>query len=314
MTPPRAILKLDEVSIAGTGFDGAESVVVDDVGVVYGGGKDGVIRGLAPDGRVTDFANTGGRPLGMAFDRDHNMIVCDIGLEKVVAIRPSGAIQPFAERAGGMRLGFPNGVVFDADGNLYVSNSFDQSLSDLAASAGSHPLSDHDRLIRLPHEKMAAEVRDQTPSGALIRIEPNGRSEIVARRLFCPNGIAIDPEETAVYVLQSTVANCLRVPLNGAPPEVYAEFESAPDGVTFDCDGNLIVTLPLLNRIVVLDRGGTERTLIDDPDRTKLDLPTNCAFGGPNSDELFIGHVIADHVARVRYGRTGHRLFHQRAT
>jgi sugar lactone lactonase YvrE len=298
------------VTIAATGFDGAESVAVDARGNVYGGGKDGVIRKLAADGRVTDFVSTGGRPLGMAFDGRDNLIVCDIGVERVLAVDPSGEIRTFADKAGDMRLGFPNGAVFDADGNLYISNSFDQPISEISGSA----TSDHDRLVRLPTEKMAAEVRDRTPTGSLSRIRADGRSEVVTRGLYCPNGVAIDPDETAVYVLQSTVNNCLRIPLAGGAPEIFAEFDSMPDGLAFDAEGDVIVTLPLLHRLVILDRHGNHAaTLVDDPAHTKLDLPTNCAFGGPDFDQLYVGHVIADHIAQVPYGQKGHPLFNLRA-
>ena len=250
----------------------------------------------------------------MAFDRSKNLIVCDIEVEAVLSIRPSGEIRVFSDRAGEMRLGFPNGAVFDADANVYISNSFDESLSELAASAaGSQRLSAHDKLVRLPNEKMAAEVRDQAPSGSLCRIRPDGRSDVIARGLYCPNGIAIDPDESAIFVLQSTINNCLRIPLVGhGTAEIYSEFESAPDGLAFDCEGDLVVTLPLLNRLVVVDQAGQQTILVDDPSGSKLDLPTNCAFGGSTFDDLYVGHVIADHIAKIPYGRQGHRLFHLR--
>ena len=67
MTYPQLIL--DHVVTAATGFKGPEGVTVDRDGNVYGGGTDGVIRKLSPDGKMTEFARTGGRPAGMALDR-----------------------------------------------------------------------------------------------------------------------------------------------------------------------------------------------------------------------------------------------------
>jgi gluconolactonase len=308
----RALIDLDSVAVVAAGFNGAETVISDTRGWIYGGGKDGVIRRLAPDGVLSDFADTGGRPLGMAFDRDESLIVCDIEVEAVLRIGRSGEIGVHATHAGDLRLGFPNGAVFDDDGNLYISNSFDASLTSLALAA-TGPVTDEDRLIRLPNEKMAAEVRDKTPSGALCRIGPDGRSEVLTVGLYCPNGIAIDPDESAVFVLQSTVCNCLRVPLNDpGGAEVFCEFDSVPDGLVFDSAGVMIVTLPLINRLVTVDRGGEQTVLVDDPRATKLDLPTNCAFGGATFDDLYVGHVLADHLARFSYGTKGHPLYHQR--
>src|SRR5207244_3605774 len=70
---------VDQVTVAATGFKGPEGVVVDRAGNVYGGGTDGVLRKLSPDGRVSEFARTGGRPAGIALDRQGNLFVCDVG-------------------------------------------------------------------------------------------------------------------------------------------------------------------------------------------------------------------------------------------
>ena len=47
-----------------------------------------------------------------------------------------------------------------------------------------------------------------------------------------------------------------------------------------------------------------------------LSLPTpqitNCAFGGDAFDELYVAHLHADHVAKVRIGHVGHRLYNLR--
>ena len=53
---PYQQLSPDQVETAATGFKGPEGVVVDRAGNVYGGGTDGVIRKLAPDGTVTEYA------------------------------------------------------------------------------------------------------------------------------------------------------------------------------------------------------------------------------------------------------------------
>jgi gluconolactonase len=297
------------------GFHGAESLVVAADGSVYGGGHDGVIRRLTPEGRIERFAVTGGRPLGLAFDRDGLLVVCDLQAEAVLLVTPAGEVRVLAEEAGGARVGFPNSPVFDRQGNLYVSNSFGQSLTAMAeAAGGGDDLTEHDRLVRIPNEVMAREAADGAPSGSIVVFRSDGGSEVVAEGLYCPNGIAIDPHERGLYVLQSTTMTCVRIPLHpgGGEPEVVAEFESAPDGLAFDDGGNLLVTLPLLNRIVLVDPAGRQALLVDDPDRRCLDLPTGCAFAGPELRDLFVGHVLADHVARIPLARTGHRLFHLR--
>jgi gluconolactonase len=118
-------LNVDQVAVAATGFKGPEGVVVDREGNIYGGGADGVIRKLSPDGRVTEFARTDGRPAGMALDRRGNLFVCDVGKAAVLKVTPRGEVSLFADQVGGVKLCLPNFPVFDADGNLYVTNSTD---------------------------------------------------------------------------------------------------------------------------------------------------------------------------------------------
>ena len=55
-----------------------EDVAVDSLGRIYGGTVEGKIMRFADhnsEGEV--FANTGGRPLGLHFDKDQNLIVAD---------------------------------------------------------------------------------------------------------------------------------------------------------------------------------------------------------------------------------------------
>src|SRR6476469_5866938 len=105
-------LTLDQVVTAATGFKGPEGVTVDREGNIYGGGADGVIRKLSPDGKVTEFARTGGRPAGMAFDRQGNLFICDVGKAAMLKVTPSGAVSVFADHVGDLKLTLPNFPVF----------------------------------------------------------------------------------------------------------------------------------------------------------------------------------------------------------
>ena len=231
-------LGLDQVETAATGFKGPEGVVVDREGNVYGGGTDGVIRKLAPDGTVTECARTGGRPAGMALDQQGNLFVCDPGKAAVLKVTPDGQVSLFADQVGDIKLTLPNFPVFDAEGNLYVSNSTDLTFGNF--------------------DKLMEELRNPSPKGALVRLRPDGRGEVVTTGIYFANGTAIDPQEQAVYVLQSSQNNCIRIAMHKdgthGSPEVFGEDLGAlPDGMAFDAEEHLIITLPMVNRLVVLD-------------------------------------------------------------
>jgi gluconolactonase len=288
---------IDQVKVAATGFKGPEGVVVDSEGNVLGGGADGVVRKLSPDGRVTEFARTRGRPAGMALDRQGNLFICDVGKNAVLKVARGGGVSLFADEVGTVKLCLPNFPVFDADGNLYVTNSTD------------HPLAGM--------EDVAAEIRNPVPKGALVRLRADGRGDIVATGLYFANGAAIDPREEYVYVLQSTRNNCVRIAMHKdgthGQPEQYGEnLGGLPDGMAFDAEGSLIITLPMNNRLVVLDPAGKLSTLVDDREGKTLLAPTNCAFGGSNFDDLFIAHIEADRVSKLHLGHKGHPLYDRR--
>jgi gluconolactonase len=290
-------LNVAQVRVAATGFKGPEGVVVDREGGVYGGGADGIIRRLSPDGRVTELARTGGRPAGMALDRQGNLFVCDVGKSAVLKITPGGEVSLFADQVGAVKLCLPNFPVFDADGNLYVTNSTDHTLTGM--------------------EDVAAEIRNPVPKGALVRLRPDGRGEVVVTGLYFANGVAIDPREEYVYVLQSTRNDCVRIAMrkdgtHGQPEQYGENLGGLPDGMAFDAEGYLIVTLPMDNRLVVLDPAGKLSTLVDDREGKTLLAPTNCAFGGPDFDDLFIAHIEADRVSKLHLGHKGHPLYDRR--
>ena len=290
------MIPIDHVTVAATGFHGAEGVAVGRDGAVWGGGNDGVIRKLTPDGRVSEVAKVKGLPCGLAFDRGGSLFVASAGVG-VLEVAPSGAVRLVADRVDDVQLVAANFPVFGADGSLYVSNSTDFAPTDM--------------------ERFMAELGAPAPKGTIVRIRPRGKSEVVARGLYFANGLAIDPREEALYVLQSTRQDCLRLPLCadgtlGAAEPYGGAFGALCDGMAFDAEGNLLVTLPMQNRVVAVATDGAQTTLVDDPVGKTLAMPSNCAFGGPALDRLYLTALQGDHMSVVDVGRRGHPLFHQR--
>ena len=297
------MIDLARVTTLGEGLHGPEGVVVDLDGVVYGGGEDGVIRRVTPAGRTTEYARTGGRPLGLAFDRAGNLFVCDQGRHAILVVDPNGRVEVFADRAAGFPIPLPNFCAFDAGGNLYVSSSTG------------------------PEEIAPADLfGNGRPLGQLFRFTPDGRSRLIADGLDFPNGIALAPDESAVYVLQSGPWNTVRVPIGSdgepGPPEVASErFSGLPDGLAFDLAGQAVVTLVLaprdgrlrgLHRLATLYPDGRSETLVEDPSGKTLYLPTNCAYGGPDRTTLYVASLRGDHFAVIPLEVAGHPLYHQR--
>jgi sugar lactone lactonase YvrE len=74
----------------------------------------------------------------------------------------------------------------------------------------------------------------------------------------------------------------------------------------------MIITLPFLNRILVLDPEGNDSVLLDDGEGATVPHPTNCAFGGPDYDRVYVGSIHSDRVATFPLGRRGHPPYNLR--
>jgi sugar lactone lactonase YvrE len=95
---PNNLLQKAELLARGK-INGQEEVAVDSQGRVYGGTQDGKIMRLLLDGKLEIFAETKGRFLGLQFDKNENLIVCDAykGLlsSSPGKIKGSGRMAPF---------------------------------------------------------------------------------------------------------------------------------------------------------------------------------------------------------------------------
>jgi gluconolactonase len=300
-----ATIATEAVEIFGAGVLEAEGVVIDREGNAWGGGRNGKVYKVSPDGAIQEVAQLpdGAMPNGVTLDRAGNFVYCDLKHKAVMRLAADGTVSMIADRAGSFQLTIPNFASYDAEGNLYVSNSSTQRAS-----------------------KVLEELENPEPNGALVRIRPDGRGEVVATGLYFANGTAIDPNEDAVYVLESSRNDCLRIQIKKdgtfAKPEIYAkDFPALPDGMAFDVERNLYITLPGIakggklnpaNQVIRVDPNGKWEMLIDDAAGAKLAFPTNCAFGGPGLQDLFIANLEGNHFNRVHTLFRGHPLYHQR--
>jgi sugar lactone lactonase YvrE len=300
-----ATYSVNTVEIFGMGVLKAEGVVIDKEGNVFGGGRNGIIYKVSPDGKVNELVTSpsGSIPNGVAMDRNGDLVYCDLGKQAVIRVTQSGQTSLIADRVGDVKLTLPNFASYDAEGNLYVSNTSTRDINTVLPEL-SHP----------------------EPNGALVRIRSNGKGDVVATGIYAANGTAIDPKEEAVYVLESSRNDCLRIAIKKdgsfGKAEIYSQnFPALPDGMAFDVDKNLYITLPGVakngtlvpaNQIIAVDPNGKWSLMVDDPQGTKLILPTNCAFGGPGLQDLYFANLEGDHFSRLHTPFRGHPLYHQR--
>jgi gluconolactonase len=106
-------------------LDHPEGLAVHRDGSVWCGGERGQIYRITANGSsIEQVTSTDGFCLGMAFDSEDNLFVCDLKHAAVMKLDArSEKLERFADGVDGHALRIPNFPAFDAEGRMYVSDS-----------------------------------------------------------------------------------------------------------------------------------------------------------------------------------------------
>jgi len=217
---------------------GPEDVAVDSEGRIYVGLEDGQILRYAADGSDPQvFADTGGRPLGLDFDKDENLIVADAA-KGLLSINPAGAIQVLCTEADAVPFGFTDDVDVDSQNVAWFS----------------------DASIAWDHHDVMNDVLESRPSGRLVKYDiATGECAVVLDDLGFANGIAVSPDDTYVLVNETMRYRTQRVFVRGpraGEVEVFIDnLPGFPDGISTGPDGTFWLAL-YAPRNALLDSAG----------------------------------------------------------
>ncbi|NAS25893.1 SMP-30/gluconolactonase/LRE family protein [Herbidospora sp. NEAU-GS84] len=208
---------------------GPEDIAIDDAGAVYTGDRDGNIIRVAPDGSSERFAEVGGRPLGLAFDADQNLIIANHGAG-LQSVSPNGTVTLLAGEAGGRPILFANDLVIGSDGVIWFTDSSSRYNTTTLGDMPSY---------------LVPDFVDGRPTGRLLRYDPATASiSEVLDELYFPNGIAFDADEEALRIAESTRYRILEYSLENRERDVLIDdLPGVPDGMNVDADGSLLVAL-----------------------------------------------------------------------
>lgn len=253
------------------GLDHPECVAAGPDGLIYAGGEAGQIYRIQADGAVEVIASTGGFILGLCLDASGSIYACDPKNRAVVRVSPLGEAIEFSRGTAERPMVTPNFPVFDAAGRLYVADS----------------------------------GRWHRNEGCIYAILPGGRTVIVsdAFREF-PNGLAINPQGTELYVALSNVPGVSKADIRpdgtlGPPQAVVTTPGAIPDGLAFDVEGNLYIACYTPDVIYRYSMAGELVILAEDWESTTISSPTNVAFVGPNRRTMVVASLSRWHLAAV---------------
>jgi sugar lactone lactonase YvrE len=203
-----------------------EDVALDSTGRIYGGFEDGRIMQLQADGtQPRVFANTHGRPLGLAFATNGDLIVAD-AIEGLLSVNPNGEITTLATGAEGSQFNCLNDLDVAADGTIYFTEASN----------------------KFPMKEFTADVLEHGPNGRLLAYDPKTKqARTVIPGIHFANGVAVSPDQSFVLVNETGEYRVLRVWLTGSKAgiaEVFIEnLPGFPDGISSNGNGKFWLAL-----------------------------------------------------------------------
>jgi sugar lactone lactonase YvrE len=192
-----------------------EDVALDAEGRIYTGLEDGRIVQLQADGtQPRVFANTHGRPLGLVFDRDGNLLVAD-ALKGLLSINKAGEVKLLANEADGAKFGCLNDLDVAADGTIYFTEA-----------SNKFPMSQH-----------VSDLLEHQPNGRLLAWDPKTqKARTILPGLYFANGVAVSPDRSFVLVAETGMYRVQRVWLTGpkqGQADVFIDnLPGFPDGIS----------------------------------------------------------------------------------
>jgi len=307
---PNEALRAAEL-FAADKVDGPEDVAVDAAGRMYGGTRDGKIARVTAAGAVDTFAETGGRPLGLAWDADRNLIVAD-ARKGLLSIDPKGRVSTLSAGTDGRPFGFTDDVDVAVDGRIYFSDASSKY------GYGEHLL----------------DMLESRPHGRLLRYDPSSqRTEVLLDGLYFANGVAVSKDNSYVLVVETARYRIERYWLRGAKAgtaELFADnLPGFPDGVSRGTHGRYWVAMfttrnpaadwlaprpfakKMLSRlpkwmwpkpvpyglVLALDHRGQITEALHDPDGSQVPTITSVE---EHQGYLYLGSLEAHHIGRLK--------------
>jgi sugar lactone lactonase YvrE len=201
---------------------GPEDVTRGADGFFYTGLQDGrILRFRAEsNGQPELFVNTGGRPLGMQFDAQGNLIVAD-AFKGLLSISPDRAVTILTDSVAGKRMLFPDDLDIAQDGVIWFT----------------------DASQRFDQRHYILDFWEGRPTGRLLSYDPKTKqTRVHLEALHFANGVALGPDDAFALVNETIAARILRLwlkgPKAGATEVFINSLPAYPDNLSYSGKGS----------------------------------------------------------------------------
>jgi sugar lactone lactonase YvrE len=199
--------------------DGPETIAIDKDGAIYTGLRNGkVIRFASFQSTPTLFGVTGGKPLGMKFHPNGDLIIADSKLG-LLAMNSKGQVRVLADSYENKKLLFVNDVAVSASGVIYFT----------------------DTSTRYSLEQSELDFIEHSSTGRIFAYDLTKKTNaltLFAKNLDYPNGLAMGPNDEYLVVSETTAYRINRLYLKGAKAGTISPLvvglPGFPTGITFN--------------------------------------------------------------------------------
>ncbi len=232
-----------------------------------------------PEAGFSIFREPSGHSNGLAFNGRGELIACEHGNRRLTLTKKDGSEQVLADRFGGKRLNSPNDVIVSSRGNIIFTDP-------------PYGIAEHERELGF---------------NGVFMLEPDGKLTLLADDFERPNGLALSPRESKLYISDSCREHIRRFKPDyenrrleggGILCRLEAPEAGVPDGMKVDCAGNLYATGAGGLWVFNPEMEKTGRILLPEP-------PANCAWGDADGRSLFLTARTSLYRLRFNTGRRG---------
>ncbi len=220
---------------------------------------------------------------GLAVDHEGKLIICRDGDREIARLassynNPVPVFESLIDNYEGKKLNSPNDLVVDRAGNIYFTD---------------------------PPYGLDPDLKPELDYSGVFKLYPDGKLELIAKDLSRPNGLALSPDETKLYVANSANATLMVYDLTETKLPITAKLfydfrklvdeslsSQMPDGMDITNDGTLLVAGP--DGVIVINPEAKHLGTIYTGKRT-----SNCVL---SDDEKTLYATCDDYILRIVLG------------